>query len=287
MAAAISLIPSLAAADDWVVTKLRGSVAVLVGESWQPLRRGDVIADDRAIQTLSGSRATLERRLERIELGPDTAIRIDDATASKYTTVNQYFGSVTVEAEVQNVEHFGVLTPHLAAVVKGTRFTVVSNQDSASVSVLHGRVAVEDSDTHQTTLLAVGQSASTSNGGAPLTISGKGTLPAVYGADGKPVSNDLGKAKSAAVKEAGAAARAAALAGGSSAKEADRAAKVAERAARSDKKEANNGTLSNSPANPGSSGNGGGSDNSSNGNNSGGSGGGNDSSGGNSGKGKD
>ncbi|RYE42416.1 MAG: hypothetical protein EOP21_08245, partial [Hyphomicrobiales bacterium] len=186
--AAFALAPSIATADDWVVTKLRGSAAVLVGEKWQPLRRGDVISDDRAIQTLTGGRATLERGAEKIELGPETAIRIDDAAASRYTTVKQYFGAVTVEAEVQNVEHFGVLTSHLAAVVKGTRFTVISDETTATVEVLRGHVAVEDSDTHQTTLLAVGQSATTSDNGAPLSIGGEGTLPPVYAANGKPVT---------------------------------------------------------------------------------------------------
>jgi hypothetical protein len=237
LAAALALTPSIAAADDWVVTKLRGSAAVLVGEKWQPLHRGDVVSDDRAIQTLSGGRATLERGPEKIELGPETAIRIDDAVASRYTTVKQYFGAVTVEAEVQNVEHFGVLTPHLAAVVKGTRFTVVSNKTTATVEVLRGHVAVEDSDTHQTTLLAVGQSASTSDGGAPLSIDGEGTLPVVYGANGRPVRGDVAKADTVAVKDAGTSAREDALGDGATAKEADRAAKAAEREAKEAAKE--------------------------------------------------
>jgi hypothetical protein len=231
---ALALAPSVAAADDWVVTKLRGSAAVLIGEKWQPLRRGDVVSDDRAIQTLSSSKATLERGPEKIELGPETAIRIDEAATARYTTVKQYFGAVTVEAEVQNVEHFGVLTPHLAAVVKGTRFTMVSDETTATVEVLRGHVAVEDSDTHQTTVLGVGQSASTSEGGAPLSLSGEGTLPPVYAANGKPITHTR-PAKSdgqiVSPRAAATAAREAALAAGATRREADKAAKAAGKAA--------------------------------------------------------
>jgi uncharacterized membrane protein YgcG len=243
-AVALAFIPSFAIADDWVVTKLRGSAAVLVGENWQPLHRGDVISDDRAIQTLSGSRATLERGPEKIELGPETAVRIDDAATARYTTVRQYFGTVTVEAEVQNVEHFGVLTPHLAAVVKGTRFTVVSGEDTATVSVLRGHVAVEDRDTHETTLLAVGQSASTSDGGAPLSISGEGTLPTVYGAGGKPVT-DVNKSAADGAKAAEKQAREAA-------KEGRAEAKAAEKEATSEGKGSDNGGSNGSSGNSGS-----------------------------------
>ena len=129
-------------ADDWVVTKLRGAAAILTGETWGPLKRGDVVSDDRAIQTLDGGRITLQRGKEVIELGPHTAVRIDDRTGQQFTTVKQYFGTVAVEAEVKDVQHFAVRTPYLAAVVKGTRFTVHSDDEGADVSVERGRVAV-------------------------------------------------------------------------------------------------------------------------------------------------
>lgn len=178
-----------AIADDWVADKLRGKVLQLVDGQWQPLARGDVVPDSRPVRTLATGYVSFTRGGETVELGPRTQVQIYDRAGSKpFTTVKQYFGSVSVEAEVQNVQHFAVQTPYLAAVVKGTRFTVTSGKSSASVSVRRGHVAVEDkqNDTHVT--LSVGQSAKvdTDKGGA-LEVTGHGTLPPVLDAKGRPV----------------------------------------------------------------------------------------------------
>src|SRR5690606_14497911 len=117
-AAVLSLLlltPS-ALADDWVATKMRGKVLVLVDGDWQKLTRGGVVSDDRVIRTLRGGRVTFERGGELIELGGDTQVRIHDRTGQKYTTVLQDFGVVSIDAEVRDVRHFSVRTPHLAAV---------------------------------------------------------------------------------------------------------------------------------------------------------------------------
>lgn len=45
---------------------------------------------------------------------------------------------------MENVQHFAVQTPFLAAVVKGTKFTVVSSKTGAEVAVQRGNVEVED-----------------------------------------------------------------------------------------------------------------------------------------------
>ncbi|MBU1307565.1 MAG: FecR family protein [Alphaproteobacteria bacterium] len=185
-------LPGAAWADDWQVAKLRGAAAELVDGSWRPIHRGDVISDDRAVQTLDGGRLSLRRGRETIDLGPNTAIRIKDRDGQQYTTVNQYFGTVEVEAEVRDVKHFAVVTPMLAAVVKGTRFTVTSGEHSAGVSVQRGQVAVEDSDTGQSVLLAKDQSATTTDEGGPLEVSGDGDLPKVFNAQGKEIA--IGKA---------------------------------------------------------------------------------------------
>lgn len=192
--------PVAGLADDWVVSKLRGNAAVLVGDTWQPLYRGDVVSDDRAIRTLGG-RMTLVRGQESIELGPDTAIRIQDREAQQYTTVQQYFGVVVVEAEVRNVQHFAVQTPHLAAVVKGTRFTVQSDDTGAAVSVQRGRVAVEDSDTGESVLVEEGESVSTDGEGAGLEVSER-TAPGNSAGKGK--SDDAPGRATALERSAGA-----------------------------------------------------------------------------------
>jgi hypothetical protein len=187
-AALIALAPSVAFADDWVAWKVRGPVLHYVNGEWAQLRRGDVIPDDRPIRTLEGGKMVLQRGNETIELSSQTQIRIVDKPGREFTTVRQEFGKVTVEVDVRQFQHFAVETPMLVVVVKGTRFTVVSGQQSAEVSVRRGKVAVTDVDTRQTTLLAPGQSASTKDGGEPLLVDGPGKPPVVYSANGKPVA---------------------------------------------------------------------------------------------------
>lgn len=233
-----TLFSTVAIADDWVATKLRGPVLTLVAGDWVKLTRGDVVSDDRVIRTLKGGRVTFKRGAETIDLGGDTQVQIIDRTGRKFTTVKQYFGSVAVEADVRQVQHFSVQTPHLAAVVKGTRFVVVSGKSGAKVEVRRGRVAVEDRDTHQSTLVSAGQAVSTSDG-APLTVSGRGDLPVVLGANGRPVELRTAKeTRRGDVAIAADAARAGAIAAGATPKEAEKAAREAAKEAKDEAKEA-------------------------------------------------
>lgn len=175
-----------ALADDWVATKLRGSVLQLIDGDWVKLKRGDTVPDDRVIRTMRSGNVQFRRAAETIDLGPGTQVQIIDRSGRRYTVVKQYFGTVAIEAEVRNVKHFEVQTPHLAAVVKGTKFVVRSGKDGAAVKVTRGHVAVEDNDTRQSVTVAAGQSV-TAEDGQSLEVAGRGNLPVVHNADGTPV----------------------------------------------------------------------------------------------------
>src|SRR3569623_1583440 len=177
---------SAAFAEDWTASKLFGNVLQLVDGQWQPVARGDVVPDGRVIRTVGFGRATFTRGNETVDVGANTQIQIFDEKRQKpFTTVKQYFGTVSVEAEVEEVQHFAVQTPYLAAVVKGTRFTVNSGDTGASVSVQRGHVAVEDKHDHTHVLLEVGQSAKVDVVAteSAIVVSGDGDLPAVVPAN--------------------------------------------------------------------------------------------------------
>jgi len=214
-AALAAFLPGAALADDWLASKVRGPVMQYTKGEWIPLKRGDIVPDDRLVRTLKGGRITLQRGNETIALESQTQIRILDKPGRVFTTVRQDFGEVSIEADVRKVEHFSVKTPLIAAVVKGTKFTVRSGEHDAEVSVRRGHVAVTDADTGQTVLLAAGDSASTEDGGIPLSVESRGKSPVVFGTDGKPVSvpgrgkgseNGNGPTKSGEKSEAAAAA---------------------------------------------------------------------------------
>ncbi len=187
----VGLLASPALADDWKAAKLFGQVLQLVDGQWQPLARGDLVPDGNVVRTLALGRVTFTRGEETVNLGPNTQIQIfDEKAARPFTTVKQYFGTVSVEAEVENVQHFAVETPYLAAVVKGTRFTVNSDRQGASVSVQRGHVQVTDSADHSRVLISVGQSASVKAGKSHkgIAVSGSGDLPKVLAPSGKAVA---------------------------------------------------------------------------------------------------
>ena len=134
----------VAVADDWTAVRLRGQVVQLIDKAWQPLHRGDVVPDSRMIRTLGNGRVDFVRGSETVSVSGDTQMQIFDKGGAKpFTTVKQYFGTVAVEAQVQNVQHFAVETPYLAAVVKGTRFVVTSGKTGAKVSVQRGHVEID------------------------------------------------------------------------------------------------------------------------------------------------
>ena len=98
-------------------------------------------------------------------------------TSERATTILHQAGSIVLEVEKQNVEHFEVETPFLAAVVKGTRFNVNVGQHGADVRVLSGSVNVSSFKTGQFALVSAGQLASVAAlGQGNLTLGGSGPV---------------------------------------------------------------------------------------------------------------
>ncbi|MFP9137959.1 FecR domain-containing protein [Devosia sp. XGJD_8] len=179
---------TMATADDWMVDRLRGQAMVQVDGQWRDLARGDIVDDSSPIKSLDGSRVTLVRGVERIELSGATEIRIFDRVGEKMTTVMQAYGEVTIEAERRNVQHFSVQTPYLAAIVKGTRFTVVSDDRQSNVEVSRGLVQVQDYVHEVATDIAPGQTAVVADDVA-LQVTGRGAKAPMVTFDGVLVSD--------------------------------------------------------------------------------------------------
>lgn len=187
-------------ADDWTAVRLRGQLLELVDKQWQPVARGTVVPDGTVVRSLGNGYADFVRGSETVSVSPNTELQIADQAAAgskPFTIVTEYFGTVTVEADVEKVQHFAVATPYLAAVVKGTIFTVSTGQKGGGVSVSRGHVEVISASDHSHTLISVGQSAwiaKLGNGMGPIVVTGQGALPSVTGASGQtlpPVSQTI------------------------------------------------------------------------------------------------
>jgi hypothetical protein len=174
-----------AAAEPWQVVQTSGPV--WVGSDMTQLVSLDPkadVTDGTTIVTGDGGRAMLVRGEQTIMVGPNAVVAVPNEDKDGFTTVLQRAGEATFDVDHQKVQHFAVETPYLAAVVKGTNFTVRLDEDSAAVSVNRGMVEVADLATGEHVDAAAGQRASVRGNGASLEIAGSGLLPLV--ASGSP-----------------------------------------------------------------------------------------------------
>jgi hypothetical protein len=192
LALGVCSLATSAMADDWVAQKLRGEALVWGDNHWVKLKRGDVVNNSAKVRTMGDGQIELARDRETITLGPNTQIQIFDRVGQRYTTVKEAFGSVRIEANVENVQHFTVQTPFLAATVKGTIFTVVSGAGVGEVKVQRGKVGVVDLLHSLHVDVLPGQIASVGRGKA-LQIAGKGIVAPVLNAAGQPVTKNANK----------------------------------------------------------------------------------------------
>src|SRR5690348_3068522 len=144
----------------WQVSKATGEVWVATS-GVQPASLTDqaTLKPGDSIRTGRNGRVLLARGQETILVAPNSAITIPAAQTGENTTILQQAGSIQLEVDKRPERNFEVETPYLVAAVKGTQFTVIVNQGSASVDVSHGSVEVADYKTGQIALVMPGQSA--------------------------------------------------------------------------------------------------------------------------------
>jgi hypothetical protein len=173
---------TVAIADDndvWHVSNAFGSVWVTVGGVQQAsLSQARILKPGDSIRTGQNGRALLVHGEEYILISPNSAIEIPkEKKQGLLTTIIQRAGSIVLEVEKRNVEHFEVETPLLAALVKGTRFRVTIDKNNSYVDVLRGQVEVSDLKSGQYALVQPGQTAKVSvQRSVGLSLSGSGTL---------------------------------------------------------------------------------------------------------------
>jgi hypothetical protein len=174
-------ISSSAFAQDasWRVSKSSGDVWVATsGAHTVSLTQDAVLKPGDRINTGRNGRVLLVRGQETILVAPNSAIGIPtEKKDGMATTITQQAGSILLNVEKQNVQHFSVETPYLAAVVKGTEFRVTVNAAGSRVDVLGGSVEVADFKTGQYAMVQPGQAAQVSlRGAGGLSLQGPGTL---------------------------------------------------------------------------------------------------------------
>jgi hypothetical protein len=133
--------------DSWRVVASSGTVeTMLAADRWSPVQRGDRLRSESRFRTGSNGRATLVRAGDLILLDPDTDLTLPAGRLrGAEMPIQQHAGGALYQVESRDVEsqgRFQVETPYLVAGVKGTKFTVIVQQDFATVSVREGSVGV-------------------------------------------------------------------------------------------------------------------------------------------------
>jgi hypothetical protein len=171
--------PSLAdpSQASWNVEKSSGEIWISAGKA-QPVSLAQIasVKPGDTVRTGDNGMLLLRRGEETMLLSPNAVVEIPtDNRDGMSTTIIERAGSILLEVEKRNVQHFEVVTPYLAAVVKGTNFRVSVDDAGSHVEVLRGQVDVADFPSGEQVLLLPGQTAAVAAGGPKgLQLSGSG-----------------------------------------------------------------------------------------------------------------
>jgi hypothetical protein len=194
MALVVAAASSASAAEDgmWSVGKSSGEVWITTtGAQPASLYQEEVLKPGDTIRTGRNGRVLLSRGEESILIAPNSVVGVPaEKKEGLSTTIVQQAGSILLEVEKRNVKHFEVETPYLAAVVKGTQFSVTVNAASTTVEVRRGQVEVSDFKSGKIAQVMPGQAATAfAHGKGGLSLSGSGTFNPIE--QGKPRASSI------------------------------------------------------------------------------------------------
>jgi hypothetical protein len=136
-----------AAAEAWRIVASTGAVkAGAPGVMPVAVTTKQTLPADSWIETAATGRIVVARGVETIAVGPNSRVMLPALPVNGNTQVLQTVGTALYQIGKQKAPHFQVDTPYLAAVVKGTTFTVSVSEGVASVDVSEGLVQVATPD---------------------------------------------------------------------------------------------------------------------------------------------
>lgn len=157
IAALLSSGAAYAGTPGWQVSEISGNVTVARKGVVKVAQRQTKLSPGDVIKTGPKGRAVLLRGGEYLVVSPASHIEIaEPAKSGKVTQIIEYLGNVLFRIDKKETPHFGVKTPYMAAVVKGTTFSVSVSADGAAVQVTEGAVEVSTLDDGASELVTPG-----------------------------------------------------------------------------------------------------------------------------------
>jgi hypothetical protein len=138
---------ALAQSQIWRISETAGAVSVRRGTEIKPAARNAVLAPGDAVVTGPGGRAVLVHDRDFVTVSANSRVSVPLVQeATGFTRIVQDIGNAIFRIEKLKVPHFAVKTPYLAAVVKGTTFSVTVDGSGTSLQVVEGVVEVATLD---------------------------------------------------------------------------------------------------------------------------------------------
>ena len=138
---------AIAGSEGWSVSEASGSVFLQHDGKRVIAKRGASVQAGDSIVTGQGGRAVLVKGQDFVTVASNSRISIPQEQAgSAFTRFVQDLGNAIFRVEKRASPHFSVDTPYLAAVVKGTTFSVTVGRDDTSLQVIEGVVEVATVD---------------------------------------------------------------------------------------------------------------------------------------------
>lgn len=138
---------SVSAAEAWRIVASTGAVkSGAPGVMPVAVNSKQTLPADSWVETAATGRIVVARGVETIAIGPNSRVMLPALPVNGNTQVLQTVGTALYQIGKQKAPHFQVDTPYLAAVVKGTTFTVSVSEGAASVDVSEGLVEVATPD---------------------------------------------------------------------------------------------------------------------------------------------
>jgi hypothetical protein len=167
--------PKAAAQDPtpWVVALSQGDATLQVTNGAAlPVAAGAVLVEGTSVRTGADGRLVVAHGNDRMTVSANSAFSIPrSADPATGPSILQTLGTLLFKVEHTPGRRFEVDTPYLAAVVKGTVFTVSINGGAQIVHVAEGAVEVSAALSHAAVLIQPGQTATLSSpSGTPAII---------------------------------------------------------------------------------------------------------------------
>ena len=132
----------------WRISETSGDVQLVANGKSTPALRGALLSSGSVIATGAAARAVVVRGREFVVISPGSRVRLPTEAESGGGMMQMIieFGTSLFKIEKKSTPHFVVKSPYLAAVVKGTTFTVTAGAAGGSVQVTEGAVQVSTLD---------------------------------------------------------------------------------------------------------------------------------------------